>query len=276
VDMEQPANVLATPKIDLGFATRNALRKAPKLSDWTILAFRRDCATFLKNCAKKIAERSPLKFKLTRGSSCLDPACALIPELGERRVCGSNKDLFAFVKLILSLSHGNASVERGFSINKDCLVENQKEQSLVAQRIVYDAVSSAGGVASVQLTKRMLQMDGTIAVKQWASTPPAPVKITNWTGYRKEQVRRSFAAQDLKLSDDTTDAIATARLAVKLAGDDVPALLPEIRARSRAELARREIFDIHVRREKLDAALTEMADHVAFLVCAEPAPSSFT
>ncbi|CAN7939964.1 unnamed protein product, partial [Ixodes hexagonus] len=149
---------------------------------------------------KKIAKGSPLKFKLTRGLSCLDPACALIPELGERRlsdalevltehqwmtraeadralrpykhvcslasmqaalksfdrsthrldalwagVCGSNKDLFTFAKMILSLSHGNASVERGFSINKDCLVENQKEQSLVAQRIVYDAVSLAGG-----------------------------------------------------------------------------------------------------------------------------------
>ncbi|XP_049522642.1 uncharacterized protein LOC125945108 [Dermacentor silvarum] len=213
VDMDQPANVVATPKIDLGFATKNALRKAPKLSDLAILEFKRDCAAFVKNCAKKIVERSPLKFKLTRGSSSLDPACALIPELGERRltdalevltehqwmtgaeadramrsyklvcslastqaalknfdrstdrldalwagICGSNKELLAFAKIILTLSHGNASVERGFSINKSCLVENQKELSLVAQRIIFDAVSSAGGVASVQLTKRMFQM----------------------------------------------------------------------------------------------------------------------
>ncbi|KAH7953324.1 hypothetical protein HPB49_007171 [Dermacentor silvarum] len=83
VDMDQPANVVATPKIDLGFAMKNALRKAQKLSDLTILEFKRDCATFVKNCAKKIAERSPLKFKLTRESSSLDPACTLIPELGE-------------------------------------------------------------------------------------------------------------------------------------------------------------------------------------------------
>ncbi|XP_049518510.1 uncharacterized protein LOC125943340 [Dermacentor silvarum] len=213
VDMDQPANVVATPKIDLGFATKNALRKALKLSDLAILEFKRDCAAFVKNCAKKIVERSPLKFKLTRGSSSLDPACALIPELGERRltdalevltehqwmtgaeadramrsyklvcslastqaalknfdrstdrldalwagICGSNKELLAFAKIILTLSHGNASVERGFSINKSCLVENQKELSLVAQRIIFDAVSSAGGVASVQLTKRMFQM----------------------------------------------------------------------------------------------------------------------
>ncbi|KAH9382069.1 hypothetical protein HPB48_016516 [Haemaphysalis longicornis] len=39
-------------------------------------------------------------------------------------VCGSNNDLFTFLKMIPSLSHGNASAERGFSINKDCLVES--------------------------------------------------------------------------------------------------------------------------------------------------------
>ncbi|KAH7978439.1 hypothetical protein HPB49_005516 [Dermacentor silvarum] len=86
VDIDQPAYVVATPKIDLGFATKNALQKAPKLSDLTILEFKRDCAAFVKNCAKKIVERSPLKFKLTRGSSSLDSACALIPELGERHL----------------------------------------------------------------------------------------------------------------------------------------------------------------------------------------------
>lgn len=62
---------------------------------------------------------------------------------------------------------------------------------------------------------------------------------------------------------------------MKLAGDDVLALLPEIRARSRAELGRREILDVHVRREELDATLSEMADHVVFLECTRPTPGSF-
>jgi len=44
---------------------------------------------------------------------------------------------------MLSLFHGNAAVERSFSINKECLVENLLEDSLVAQRVVYDAVSAA-------------------------------------------------------------------------------------------------------------------------------------
>lgn len=65
-------------------------------------------------------------------------------------------ELFSVVKLVLILSHGNAQVESGFSINGDMLVENLHEESLVAQRVVYDAVQSAGGISSVQLEKDLL------------------------------------------------------------------------------------------------------------------------
>ena len=42
------------------------------------------------------------------------------------------------LKMILTLSHGQASVERGFSINKSLLVENLSETSLISQKIVLD------------------------------------------------------------------------------------------------------------------------------------------
>ena len=38
--------------------------------------------------------------------------------------------------LALLLSHGQASVERGFSVNKELVVENQSEQTLSAKRII--------------------------------------------------------------------------------------------------------------------------------------------
>ena len=53
--------------------------------------------------------------------------------------------------------HGNAAVERSFSINKECLVENLLNDSLVAQRVVYDSVSSAGGVAAVPIPKALIR-----------------------------------------------------------------------------------------------------------------------
>nr|XP_037290233.1 GRIP and coiled-coil domain-containing protein 2-like [Rhipicephalus microplus] len=43
-------------------------------------------------------------------------------------------------------------------MNKECLVENMKEESLVAQRLVYDEVSAAGGVAEVDVTDKMIDM----------------------------------------------------------------------------------------------------------------------
>ena len=48
---------------------------------------------------------------------------------------------------MLIFSHGNASVESGFSINKDMIAvqKNLAEESLVAQRMVYDAVRAGGG-----------------------------------------------------------------------------------------------------------------------------------
>src|SRR6266516_3466585 len=61
------------------------------------------------------------------------------------------------MKCVFVLSHGNASVESGFSINNEILVENLHEESVVAQRQVYDAVHDAGGIAGINVNKSMLQ-----------------------------------------------------------------------------------------------------------------------
>ena len=59
-------------------------------------------------------------------------------------------------KKLLILSHGQATDERGFSINSHMAVQNLKEESLVAQRIVHDAITTAGGVCQMPVTKSML------------------------------------------------------------------------------------------------------------------------
>lgn len=46
------------------------------------------------------------------------------------------------MKTVMVLSHGNANVERGFSINSECLIDNLKEETLIAQRVVYDKMKS--------------------------------------------------------------------------------------------------------------------------------------
>ena len=44
--------------------------------------------------------------------------------------------------IIFVLSHGQSAVERGFSVNKELLLENLQEKSLVSQRVVYDHINS--------------------------------------------------------------------------------------------------------------------------------------
>ena len=71
----------------------------------------------------------------------------------------SYKDLWFVIKSVLIFSHGQASVESGFSINSSIMVENLHE-SLVAQRLVYDSVNSLGGIKKVDtilIKKEMLK-----------------------------------------------------------------------------------------------------------------------
>lgn len=72
---------------------------------------------------------------------------------------GSKTDssrLITFFQKILIMYHGNAAVERGFSVNKECLVENLEEDSLVALRSVHDAISAVGKLSDLVITKSLI------------------------------------------------------------------------------------------------------------------------
>ena len=70
---------------------------------------------------------------------------------------GRYQKLLPVIRVLLVLSHGQASVERGFSVNKKLEVENLKEQSLVGQRVICDYVSQCGGVTEVPITKELIK-----------------------------------------------------------------------------------------------------------------------
>ena len=61
-------------------------------------------------------------------------------------------------KLVFVLSHGQSSIERGFSINKQLLVENLKEKSLIALHTIEDHLSSSGETPeSIKIGREMQQ-----------------------------------------------------------------------------------------------------------------------
>ncbi|XP_052221862.1 uncharacterized protein LOC127838275 isoform X1 [Dreissena polymorpha] len=61
------------------------------------------------------------------------------------------------VCLILVLCHGQSDVERGFSVNKELVVENLAKETLIGQRIICDYVKTVGGVLNVPITKDLLK-----------------------------------------------------------------------------------------------------------------------
>lgn len=68
----------------------------------------------------------------------------------------SYRDLLRFCQSLLLLPHGQAIVERGFSVNKDVEMCNLLDKSLEVLRLICDKISGCGGVLKVPLTKELL------------------------------------------------------------------------------------------------------------------------
>ena len=68
------------------------------------------------------------------------------------------KNCFEVFKLIFVLSHGQAAVERGFSVNKELLTENLEEVSLISQRLVYDHINDSQlSITKIPLPNELLK-----------------------------------------------------------------------------------------------------------------------
>ncbi|KAL2085046.1 hypothetical protein ACEWY4_020564 [Coilia grayii] len=68
----------------------------------------------------------------------------------------SYPELWAFCRKLLLLSHGQATVERGFLINKEVESDNLQEDTVVTRRLLCDYIIQHGGVTQVPLSKPLL------------------------------------------------------------------------------------------------------------------------
>ena len=100
----------------------------------------------------KVPSSSPSEFKdYDPNNDRLDSFLYL--HMGQKR---SFQSLWKVVADLLILSHGQASVERRFSVNKQLEVENLQECSFISQRLVQDHVQSVGDVLAVSIIKPLL------------------------------------------------------------------------------------------------------------------------
>ncbi|KAJ8251913.1 hypothetical protein COCON_G00212250 [Conger conger] len=114
LDVADQKNWVCLKKADLGLgaeAVLKELQRSNSVGELTVLEFRNDCLKGMSNIIKKVQDKSPQKYPTVRQMACLDPT-----------VIQPYPELWAFCKKVLLLSHGQATVERGFSINKEELL----------------------------------------------------------------------------------------------------------------------------------------------------------
>ena len=64
--------------------------------------------------------------------------------------------LWPVVEQLLLLSHGQATVERGFSVNKEVTADNLSKKSLIARRLICDELKKYESPSQFPLTKEVL------------------------------------------------------------------------------------------------------------------------
>ena len=103
--------------------------------------------------------------------------------------------IWTIAKQLLLLSHGQATVERGFSVNRQIEVENRDEDSYIAQRIVCDHLNAVGGLMQVKIDRDML-----------AAASGARMKYQAYLDNQKKQKKveeesRKGKAEDAEIED---------------------------------------------------------------------------
>ena len=96
--------------------------------------------------------------------------------------------LWCVLKQVLLLSHGEGSVERGFSINKELEDPSLAEDTLVAMRHIIDFVRSKGGVCNVNITPQLLVHAGNAHQKYKHHILENEKKLKNERGVKRKAV----------------------------------------------------------------------------------------
>jgi len=105
------------------------------------------------------------------------------------------KHIWKVIKMMLTLSHGQSDIERGFSVNSDIATANMKPETLEAYRKVYDGITQRQcNVYEFPITQEML--DSCRRARSRWQTYIDETKKTNANSAAKE--KRKMMESDLK------------------------------------------------------------------------------
>jgi len=106
--------------------------------------------------------------------------------------------LWQVVKQVLVLSHGQAAVEHGFSVNKQVKAENSDTSTVAAKRLICDHMRVIGGLMNVDIHNKQLHVSCSTALQRYFTYLDDQKKITEDEG--KSHKRKAIADEvdDLK------------------------------------------------------------------------------
>ena len=124
-------------------------------------------------------------------------------------------ELLQVVKITLILSHGQARVESGFSINEQILAENMKEESVVSQRIVYyEGVMQEGGPLKENIKRIMLKFVRQASSESKLAGNENKKKQTE--GEKRRQERKRISKEINEATATKEDAVESIKEKIKL------------------------------------------------------------
>ena len=173
-------------------------------------------------------------------------------------------ELWSFVEKLLLLSHGQATVERGFSINKEVEMCNMNKDTIVLQRLICDCVRMCGGVVKVPLTKELLNECASARNRYriFLEDERKKKEKTNQTNKRKEvedeleELRKKRRTISTVCETLEKDADSLAEKAENTAGTKMAELITKSNSmRKRCKEKRGELVDLDREIEKRAAEL---------------------
>ena len=120
--------------------------------------------------------------------------------------CKKYQDLWKVMIMVFCISHGQSQIERGFSINKEVMVENLQNKSLCAQRLVCDVLnSSKKDIHEIEITNKMV-----------TSCKSARSRYVTALEEAKESQKRDANNNKRKLITDEIENVKRKRMEVEL------------------------------------------------------------
>ena len=116
--------------------------------------------------------------------------------------------LYALVKTVLSLSHGNACPERGFSINKQMLESHgyvMKEKSIASLRLLKDELHRIGGALKFPCTVELIQTVKGARAKYFADMEQQKLDAEKKEKISQQKAKTALESNKIKLDEIVVD-----------------------------------------------------------------------